>query len=93
MPPISVVEAWVRRSGQVRGVFDISSRRRVATIRATRKLRSAERDIAFLIARRVARRGVIGHPVLEQARRATHSRVVALFEDLLRRAAQRLESR
>lgn len=93
MPPISVVEAWVRKSGQVRGVVDVGSRRRVATIRASRKVRSAERDVAFLIASRIARRGIAGRPVMQQARQATHSRVVALFEDLLRRTAQRLESR
>lgn len=81
-PPLNIVMGWVRRMGLVRGTFDVATRQRTGTIRATKGMRTAESAAAFMIARSIARKGTKGQPFLFPAYGAVLPRVRALFAEL-----------
>jgi len=58
-----------------------------AWLRRTGQLRS--KASAFLVARAIARRGTIGHPVMEDALAAKRDEVIALFREMVLQALKR----
>lgn len=83
MPPLRAILAFVRRAGLVGGTFDVATRASVGTIRRTGQVRRAERDVAWMIARAIARGGSqTKRPFLAPAFLAARPQLRALFATL-----------
>ncbi len=78
-PPISAILAWVQRKGLAKvgsGSHSITTRKRISrrTI-----LQGEERRIAYLIARRISRKGTKGIHALENALKKNESRIYQMI--------------
>lgn len=92
MPPIHAIERWISRRGLVRGVFDARTEQRIGTIRASKAVRSTERSLAAMIARKIAREGteVRHRPTMAQAFAAGRATAETIFTAALDRVVRAL---
>lgn len=80
--PIDALEAWVRRKG-IAGTYSVKSKRRLGS-KATKQ--QEDRSVAFLIWRKIKKRGVTPHPfffhnVFEEADKLS-KRISQIFSNL-----------
>ena len=75
MPPVDALIGWVRRHG-LAGTYSVRTHKRLGS-RATQA--SQDRRVAFLIARKIARRGSKPQPFMQPALDRNRRRITALF--------------
>ncbi len=76
-PPIEPLAAWVRRKG-LAGRFSTQSRRRIGSVA---QQADEDRQIAFMIARKMARKGTAGVKFMEIALRQATPRIEQISKD------------